>query len=119
MGVGRWILVVAGAAVLDLIARFAAPFDFARVMHVEAFLFPLTAAVLLTLLRAEPRHHGWPRATKVGLVWLFALGGLRPVLWTLGAPLMWANLATLVPLLVAVVIRFARRRRPAAEPGCR
>jgi len=93
---GRWILALGIATAVDLAARFATGFDFGRVMHVEAALFPLTALSLATLLRHEPRTHGWPHALRVGLVWLFGLGGLRPLLWTLGVPLMTANLATLV-----------------------
>ena len=107
----RWILVAAGATAFDLLARFAAPFNFARVMHVEALLFLLTAVVFGVLLRAEPREQGWRRATKVGLIWLFALGGLRSVLWTVGTPLMWANIATFVPALVGVLIWLIRRRQ--------
>lgn len=117
----RWILVVAVTTALDLAARFAAPFDFARVMHVEALLFPLTAVVLGVLRRAEARPDGWPRVARLGLIWLFALGGLRPLLWTLGMPLRWANLATLVPALAGVVIwRWkVRRRRLSAEGSSR
>jgi len=107
----RWILVCAGATTLDLVARFAAPFNFARVMHVEALLFPLTAVVLGLLLRAEPRAQGWPRVTRLGLLWLFALGGLRPVLWTLGMPLRWANIATLLPAVAGVLVWIVRRRK--------
>src|SRR5678815_5515264 len=92
----RWLLVVIAATALDLWARFGALFNFARVMHVEAVLFPITGLVLAILLRHEPSTHGWPHRVRLGLVWLFGLGGLRPILWTLGAPLMTSNLATLI-----------------------
>jgi hypothetical protein len=113
----RWILVVVAATVLDLLARFATSFDFGRVMHVEAVLFPVVAIVLATLLRYEPSTTAWPHAVRVGLVWLFGLGGLRPVLWTLGLPVMVANLATLVALLVGILIWvFRRRHRGPGKP---
>jgi hypothetical protein len=107
----RWILVLAVTTALDLLARFSLPFDFARVMHIEAALFSLTAVALGLLLRSEPRSHGWPRALKLGLIWLFALGGLRPLLWTIHVPLLSANLATFLVALVGVLIWVARRRR--------
>lgn len=107
----RWILVLAVTTALDLLARFGLPFDFARVMHIEAALFPLTAVALGLLLRSELPSHGWPRALRLGLVWLFALGGLRPLLWTIHVPLLWANLATFLAALVGVLIWVAQRRR--------
>jgi hypothetical protein len=106
----RWILVVTAATAIDLVARFGASFDFARVMHIEAVLFPATALVLAALFRYEPPTQGWPHAVRVGLVWLFALGGLRPVLWTLGLSLMAANLATLSVALAGILIWWFRRR---------
>jgi hypothetical protein len=106
----RWILVVIAATALDLWARFGASFNFARVMHVEAVLFPITGAVLATLLRHEPSTQGWPHRVRLGLVWLFGLGGLRPVLWTLGVPLMTANFATLVVALAGILMWWIRRR---------
>jgi hypothetical protein len=113
----RWILVVSAATALDLIARFAALFDFGRVMHVEAILFPVTAIVLATLLRRDPGSPTWPHAIRVALVWLFALGGLRPLLWTLGAPLMAANLASLFVALVGLIGWLVRRRHRASDPS--
>lgn len=107
----RWILVVTAATALDLLGRFGASFDFARVMHIEAVLFPVTGAVLATLLRHEPGTQGWPHAVRVGLVWLFGLGGLRPVVWTLGLSLMAANLATLVVALAGILLWVLRRRQ--------
>ena len=114
----RWILVVTVTAGLDLIARFGAPFDFARVMHVEAVLFPATGIVLALLRRAEPATQGWPNRIRLGLVWLFGLGALRPLLWTLGAPLMAANLTTLGVALVGILVWALRRkhRAPAQPP---
>lgn len=107
----RWILVVTATTGLDLVARFAAPFDFARVMHVEAVLFPVTGIVLALLLRSEPGTQGWPNRIRLGLVWLFGLGALRPLLWTLGAPVMAANLTTLGVVLVGILAWALRRRR--------
>jgi hypothetical protein len=107
----RWILVIAVATALDLLARFGAAFNFARVMHVEAVLFPLTGAVLAALFRYEPITQGWPHGVRVGLLWLFGLGGLRPLLWTLGVPLMAANLATLGVALAGVLVWVLRRRQ--------
>jgi hypothetical protein len=92
----RWILVVTGATALDLLARFSMAFDFARVMHIEAVLFPVTAVVLGALFRRHASARPWPRAVQAGLVWLFSLGGLRPLLWTLGLPLLFANFAVLI-----------------------
>jgi hypothetical protein len=106
----RWILIVAVATALDLLARFGTAFDFARVMHVEALLFPITALVLAALRRSEPRMSGWPHAVRVGVVWCFALAGLRPLLWTLGLPLMVANLASVV-VLAGGILRWGLRRR--------
>jgi hypothetical protein len=106
----RWILVVTVATAVDLLARFGLRFSFARVMHVEAVLFPLTAAVLARLLRREPDTTGWTHALRVGLLWFFALGGLRPVLWTLGLPLMAANLATAAAAALGVLAWMVRRR---------
>ena len=106
----RWILVVIAATALDLWARFGTSFNFARVMHVEAVLFPITGLVLATLLWHEPSTQGWPHRVRLGLVWLFGLGGLRPVLWTLGAPLMTANLATLIVALAGTLMWWIRRR---------
>lgn len=106
----RWILVVTAASGLDLVARFASSFDFGRVMHVEAFLFPVTGVVLAWLRRSEPGTQGWPNRARVGLIWLFGLGALRPLLWTLGAPIMAANLATLGVALVGILVWALRRR---------
>ena len=106
----RWTLIVAAAAALDLLARFGTAFDFGRVMHVEAILFPFTGLGLAALLRSEPKTQGWPHAVRVGLVWCFALGGLRPLLWTLGLPLMVANIATVVVLLGGILGWVLRRR---------
>jgi len=106
----RWIIVVIAATALDLWARFSAPFDFARVMHVEAVLFPITGVVLATLLRHESSTQGWPHRVRLGLVWLFGLGGLRPVLWTLGVPLVTANLATVFVALAGILMWWIRRR---------
>lgn len=100
----HWILVVTATTSLDLLARFAASFDFGRVMHVEAVLFPVTGIVLASLLRSEPRTQGWRNAIRVGLVWLFGFGALRPILWTLGMPLMAANLAALGVAVVALLV---------------
>jgi hypothetical protein len=106
----RWSLVVTAATAVDLLARFGAPFDFDRVMRMEAVLFPVTAAFLATLLRSEPSTQGWPRRVRLGLIWLFGLGGLRPVLWMLGVSLMAANLATLVGALAGILVWRVRRR---------
>jgi hypothetical protein len=106
----RWILVFTAATAIDLLARFATPFDFVRVMHIEAVLFPVTGAVLASLFRYEPSTQGWPHAVRVGFVWLFGLGGLRPVLWTLGLSVMAANLATLIVALAGILIWWLRRR---------
>lgn len=115
----RWILVVTAATALDLVARFAAPFDFGRVMHVEAALFPLTGIVLGTLLRTEPRTQGWRHVVRVSLVWLFGLGGLRPLVWTLGLSVMVANLATLLVALGGILVWVLRRRTRVPEPSLR
>jgi hypothetical protein len=115
----RWISIVAGATALDLVARFGAPFDLARVMHTEAALFPLTALVLGLLLRSEPSLPRWPRMTKVALVWVFALGGLRPLLWTAHVPLLWANVAALVAALTGLTLSLVRRRRAAPRTSAR
>jgi hypothetical protein len=106
----RWILVVTATTSLDLLARFGASFDIARVMHVEAVLFPVTGLVLASLQRSDPGTRAWPKRIRVGLVWLFGLGALRPLLWTLGAPLMTANLATLATALVGILVGPLRRR---------
>ena len=106
----RWVLVVTAATALDLLARFGVAFDFERVMHTEAVLFPVTATVLAALLRHDSNARGWPHAARVGLVWFFGLGGLRPVLWTLGLPLMAANLATLFVALAGLLLWVVRRR---------
>jgi hypothetical protein len=111
----RWVLILAAATALDLVARLAARFDFSRVMHVEAVLFPVTGIALAVLLRRDPGTRTWSHAMRVALVWLFALGGLRPVLWSLGAPLMAANLATLLAALVSLVGWFVRRRHPVPD----
>ena len=112
----RWILVVTATTGLDLVARFAVSFDFARVMHVEAGLFPLTGIVLALLRRSEPGTRGWPNRIRLGLVWLFSLGALRPLLWTLGAPLMAANLTTLGVALVGILVWALRRHRASSYP---
>ena len=110
----RWILTIAAAAALDLAARFGTAFDFGRVMRVEALLFPATATVLAILLHRDPGRPIWPRVLRVAFLWLFALGGLRPVLWTLGLPLMAANLGTLLAALVGLAVWRIRRRRSAS-----
>jgi hypothetical protein len=107
----RWILVVTGVAALDLLTRFAAHFDFGRVMHVEAVLFSVTAIVLASLLNHYPSPRPWLHAVQVSLVWLFGLGSLRPLLWTFGLPLTIANLGTLVGALSGIVVWLLRRRR--------
>jgi hypothetical protein len=108
----RWILVVTLAAALDLLLRFGAPFDLGRVMHVEVVLFPVTAMVLAALLRSQPSGRRWVHMVQIGLVWLFGLGGIRPILWTLGLSLLVANLGTAVAMMGGIVVwRFRRRRR--------
>jgi len=111
----RWILVVSATTGLDLVARFGASFDFARVMHVEAVLFPVTAVVLVFLRRSEPGRRGWPNGIRVGLIWLFGLGAVRPLLWTLGAPLMAANLVTLGGAMAGILAWALRRRHRASR----
>ena len=106
----RWIFVVTAATALDLVARFGAPFSFARVMHIEAVLYPVTGAALAALFRFEPSTQGWPHAVRVALVWLFGLGALRPVLWTVGVSLMAANIATFVVAMAGIMIWWFRRR---------
>jgi hypothetical protein len=106
----RWILVVAAATGLDLLARFAAPFDFRRVMHIEAGLFPGTTLVLAVLIRHEPSTRGWSHAARLSLIWLFGLGGLRPLLWTLGLSVAVANLATVGAALAGVLVLVLRHR---------
>lgn len=113
----RWIGVIAAATGIDLVLRFLGGFDFRRVMHGEAVLFPLTGLALARLLQTDPRTHGWRRALRLGLVWLFCLGGLRPLLWTLGLPLLVANLATLAVPVVAVPVWLLRRRRAFRAEG--
>jgi 4-amino-4-deoxy-L-arabinose transferase-like glycosyltransferase len=116
----RWALVVTSATGLDLLMRFAGPFDFRRVMHMEAVLFPATAGALALLFRGEPSSPPWPRRARIGLVALFGLGGLRPVLWTLGLPLSTANLSTLAAALASTMIWvLRRRRRPPGSPPIR
>lgn len=105
---GRWILVVTATTGLDLAARFASSFDFARVMHAEAVLFPVTAIVLVVLRRSEPRRRGWPDRVRLGLIWMFGLGTVRPLLWTLGAPITVANFATAGVAVIGVLV-WARR----------
>jgi hypothetical protein len=105
----RWILVVTTSTALDLLARFGTSFSFAGVMHLEAVLFPLTALVLAALIRYEPSTQGWPHIVRVGLLWLLGLGGLRSVLWTLGLPLMTANIAVLVVAVAGILIWWLRR----------
>lgn len=111
----RWILVVTAATVIDLAARFGAPFDFARVMHVEAVLFPATAIVLILLRRAEPRRQGRPNWIRLALIWTFGLGAVRPVLWTLGASIMAANLATIGVAVVGILAWARWFRQPPAS----
>jgi hypothetical protein len=106
----RWILIITAATALDLLARFGPSFNFARVMHIEAVLFPVTGLVLAALFRHEPGTQGWPYAVRVGLVWLFGLGGLRSILWTLGLSVMAANLAALIVALAGILIWWLRRR---------
>jgi LPXTG-motif cell wall-anchored protein len=111
----RWLLVVTAAAGLDLLVRFAGSFDFRRIMHAEAVLFPATAGALALLLHGESPSAPWPRRARIGLIAFFGLGGLRPVLWTLGLPLSTANLSTLGAALAGTAIWMLRRRRRA--PG--
>jgi hypothetical protein len=113
----RWLLVVTGATALDLLARFARPFDFRQVMHVEAALFLVTAFALAILLRSERPMTGWPYGARVGLIWFFGLGSLRPLLWTLGLRLVIANLVTLAAGLAGVVVLVLRRWRRVPLPN--
>ncbi len=107
----RWILVIVATAALDYVVRIATSFDFARIMHAEAVLFPLTTMVLATLLRSEPRAQGWRHGLRVGLVWFFGLGALRPLLWNFGAPLIVANVVSIGGVVVALIIWAVRRWR--------
>jgi hypothetical protein len=95
-----WI-VCAVATCVDLLTRFGGDFDFARVMHIEAVLFPGSALTLAYLYRRQPSKLPRHRRISLALAWLFALGSLRPLLWTLGAPLVVANLAALVVAVCA------------------
>ena len=107
----RWTLIIGGAAALDLLARFGSAFDFDRIMRVEAVLFPVTGILLGALAWHEPRAPGRRHGFRVGLAWFFLLGGLRPLLWTLGVPLMAANLASLGAALAVGAAWMLRRRR--------
>ena len=95
-----WI-VCAVATCVDLLARFGGDFDFARVMHIEAVLFSGTALTLAYLFRRDPSTLPRHRTVSLALAWLFALGSVRPLLWTLGAALVVANLSALVVAISA------------------
>ncbi len=102
---------ITATAALDYLVRVATAFDFAQIMHTEAILFPLTTIVLALLLRSEPRAQGWRHGLRVGLVWFFGLGSLRPVLWSLGASLMVANVVAIGGVVVGLIVWAVRRRR--------
>ena len=115
----RWTLVILGAAVVDVAARFAMPFDLRRVLIAEALLFPATGVVLARMTVARPARAGWRRTLQWVLVAAFVLAGLRSALWVIGVPVMTANY-TLIGLAAALwgIARYRRRRgarRSAAE----
>ena len=113
-----WTLVVGVATGVDLLLRFGGAFDFHRVMVGEAVLFSLTAIGLTLLLLREPRARGWRHGIRVAIVWFFALGALRPVLWLSGLALETANIGTVVGAVSGLVLwRYRRRRRGVAAHG--
>jgi hypothetical protein len=108
----KWGLVIVAAATVDLTVRFAARFDLARVLQLEAVLFPAAALALLALMRREPRAAGWARAWRVGLILAFLLGGLRAGLWASGMPVHLANLAVLAVAAAGLAAAWLLARRP-------
>lgn len=91
----RWLGVVLIATAIDLLVRFALPFDLSRVLRVEAALFPLTGLALFLLFRSEPRASpGW-RRVQIVVIAAFPLAGIRSGLWAAGLPVQRANLVVL------------------------
>jgi len=110
MNLGRPALLLGVIVAIDLTARFGGVFDFARAMHVEAILFPVAAVATAGLSRKHTGGPRWARAAQVSIAWLFAVGGVRPILWSFGVPLELANLVTLITGIAAAAISLAIRR---------
>jgi hypothetical protein len=104
----QWTLAILTAAIVDLAARIALPFDLRRVLLVETFLFPATGLLLGRLAIRSPARRGWRRTLQWVAVAAFVLAGLRSGLWVAGAPVTIANGVVLAAAVAAWLV--ARRR---------
>jgi hypothetical protein len=95
----------------EALVRFAIPFNFTRILVVEALLFFAAAIVIIILIRRPPFALGWYRGLQWILLWFFILGGIRATIWALGQPVMRANMAILlIGIVVLIANRIWRRR---------
>lgn len=107
----RWISILTLTIAIDLFMRFGITFDFTKVMNIEAVLFPAVTMVLALLAWRESDTRAWPIKSRVGLVFFFALGGLRCVLWAVGYSLVVANFATLAVFVCGILVWLIWQRR--------
>ncbi|MGD2120922.1 MAG: hypothetical protein PVJ76_04220 [Gemmatimonadota bacterium] len=105
----KWAVVFAVATFVDLLARFAIPFQMTRVLAVEAVLFPAAAAAFLVLMRKGPSQTGFRRKLQIILIGGFFLAGLRSGLWAAGIPVGTVNLLVLAAAVLTWVAYRVRK----------
>jgi hypothetical protein len=112
-----WIGLAAAITAIDLVSRFALPFNLQRVLVVEAVLFFVGALATLTLSTRPPRPSGWRRVLPRLLAGGLLLAAFRAALWAAGMPVARANLIILVLGVVMLAGAQWRTRRTKPLPG--
>lgn len=107
----RWVALLAVVAAVELVARFAFPFDLERVLVVETVLFLGAAFAITRLVARAPPKKRWQRVLQWVLAWSFALAAVRTGIWAAGQPVSRANGAVLVLGVVVLVAAWVRHRR--------
>ena len=110
-----WLLLFAIVGIIELVVRFAIPFETRRVLVVEAVLF-LGAGVVSGILARRAVQVGWRYALQWALVAAFVLAAVRAGLWAVGVPVPRANqIIALLGVLALGAVWLRRRRRPRAS----
>lgn len=107
-----WLIVVAGAAAIDLAARFFVPSSDRFVLILEACLFLVVAAVLtVPLVRRRADLSSARRRFQTILAACFGLAALRAGLWGAGLAVELANLTIFILGIILVGIAYVRSRQ--------
>jgi hypothetical protein len=106
-----WATLFAVIIGVEVIVRFAIPFNLTRVLVVEALLFFAAAIVIIILIQRSALALRWRRGLRWILLWFFILGGIRSAIWASGQPVMRANMTILCLGIVLLIGNRIWRRR--------